>query len=191
METDGYARSRRRVTSTSAFSFVWRYYFRVCPPRSARSTSPSYNGVLSLSRRYLTRWRGCSPTRRLFNFTAAQLLLPGNYILCKDLHRGQGMPRPKPRDNGRSRYYVATFGYNGYIYRSERMERKCKIKTATIVYTLQDNVYACRSFPLTDHVVRCLLYYCILYNIVLRIETFVEWKIFLQTIIISQNARDI
>lgn len=78
VETDGYARSRRRVTSTSAFSFVWRYYFRVFPPRSARSTSPSYNGVSSLSRRYLTRQRGCGPTRRLFNFTAAQLLLPGN-----------------------------------------------------------------------------------------------------------------
>lgn len=33
--------------------------------------------------------------RRLFNFDAVQLLLPGNYIPCRDLHRGQGMPRPK------------------------------------------------------------------------------------------------
>jgi len=51
---------------------------------------------------------------------------------------------------------------------------------------------ACRGFPLTDRaVVRCLLCSIYYYNIVLRIETFVEWKIFLQTIIVSQNAREI
>ena len=170
--------------SSSAFSFVQYYYFRVSSP-----PPPPRTHIATMACRYcrydISSGSGVGAARQ----TPFQFRLHRTIIITGKLHsvlRFASRPRDappeivanerrrceeieRPRDNDRSRYCVLRL--SGIYYYGSECRTKIQNENRNNCTLQLDNVYTIhvyRSFPLTNHVVvRCLLYYIIVFYIIL------------------------